>query len=415
MPIDWSSLYKKEDWLAVWLGFIILGLASLNAVVMPKINAWSVFPSFTVDLVVPSLILLGFLIIVVGIPGLLFGVRLRDQVVGVTVLYLAAFLSLIISKQEVVNRWGFEYVFWALLIGLILSNFVRLPDWFKATVKSEILIKVGLVLLGAEILLSNLLVAGLAGIFEVTVGLVMVWYFCYFLATRLGLSRSFASILASATSICGVSAAIAAGGAVKGDPKEVSYTISLVLLFAVPMVILMPIAGRLMGLSGQVVGAWIGGTIDTTPAVVAAGALYDDKAMQFASIIKMSQNIMIAFAAFILALYWAVRVERAPNEKPSLMDIWFRFPKFVLGFIMASVLFSILPSIGISTASMVGLSKNLRGWLFSMAFVSIGLNTNFKELLKTGGGKPLIVFTAATLLDVVLSLISAMIFFGGFS
>ena len=247
--------------------------------------------------------------------------------------------------------------------------------------------------------------------FEVTVSLFIVWYFCYWLARKLGLSQSFASILASATSICGVSAAIAAGGAVKGDPKEVSHTISLVLLFSMPLLILMPAAAKILGLTGPIAGAWIGGVIDTTPAVVAAGALYSDAAMKTASIIKMSQNIMIAVAAFALSLYWAVRVEKKPEEKPNLRDIWTRFPKFVLGFMLASVAFTILPTIGITTGSAVGISKELRGWLFSMAFVSIGINTNFNDLVKTGGGKPLIVFTAATILDILVSFVSALIFF----
>jgi uncharacterized integral membrane protein (TIGR00698 family) len=402
--------FKQEDWLAVILGFAILGVSFLNVIVVPKIPLWEAIPTLSAQTLFSIGTVYILLAILSGLIAVAIGSKIARQIAGFSCLFLSGLAAIVISKQTILSNWGLEYVIWALLIGLVLGN-VRLPDWLKSNMKSEVYIKTGLVLLGAEIILNNLLSAGLAGVFEVTVGLVIVWYFCYWLARKLGLSQSFASILASATSICGVSAAIAAGGAVKGDPKEVSHTISLVLLFSMPLLILMPAAAKMLGLTGSVAGAWIGGVIDTTPAVVAAGALYSDAAMKTASIVKMSQNMMIAVAAFTLSLYWAVRVEKKPEEKPNLRDIWTRFPKFVLGFMLASIAFTILPMIGIATGPAVGVSKELRGWLFSMAFVSIGINTNFNDLVKTGGGKPLIVFTAATILDIAVSLVSALIFF----
>jgi uncharacterized membrane protein YadS len=244
----------------------------------------------------------------------------------------------------------------------------------------------------------------------------LVWYFCYFLSIKAGLSKSFASILASGVSICGVSAAIAAGGAVKGDPKEVSYTISLILLIAMPMLIFMPMIAKTIGMPDAVAGAWIGGTIDTTPAVVAAGALYSDKAMYVASIVKMSQNVLIGVAAFILALYWALKVEKKSEQKPSLIEIWYRFPKFVVGFIVASIVFSLLlvPGLGETTVnSILSVTKGLRGWFFAMAFVCIGLDTRFTELVKIGKGKPLIVFLAAQIFNIILTFGLAWVIFGG--
>jgi uncharacterized membrane protein YadS len=227
---------------------------------------------------------------------------------------------------------------------------------------------------------------------------------------------SFAAIMANATSVCGVSAAIAAGGAVKGDPKEISYTISLILLFAGPMMVLLPLISQAIGLSEVIAGAWIGGTIDTTPAVVAAGAIYGDKAMAIASVVKMSQNILIGVTAFLLALYWVVRVERKSREKPKAIEIWYRFPKFIVGFIIASTIFSLLlvPTMGAEPVSAIlKITKGLRGWFFALAFVSIGLDTRFTELVKIGRGKPFIIFITATIWDVAISLISAYVFFGG--
>jgi len=425
--IDWSSLYKKEDWWAVWIGFIILGLASMRVVTwMPKIGKWTTDvtisinaadTSYFISVWLPNFILAGaFLLALTGVVVLVLKERLKNYLLGFSIVFLLAFASFLIANQSFVAYLGLEFVLWALLIGLLISNTIGVPEWLKSAVKTELFIKIGLVLLGAEILFNVLLSAGAVGLFEITLGLFIVWYFCYHLAIKMRMGKSFACVMASATSICGVSAAIAAGGAVKGDPKEVSYTISLVLLFAMPMLVLMPMAARIAGLPAAVTGAWIGGTIDTTPAVVAAGALYDEKAVQVASIIKMSQNVLIGITAFLLALYWVVKVDRKADDKPKPMEIWYRFPKFVLGFVIASLVFSflLLPALGNSaTNAILNVTKGIRGWYFAMAFVCIGLETRFRDLVKTGRGKPLVVFTAATVLDAVISLISAYVFFGG--
>lgn len=344
-------------------------------------------------------------------PPLINRGTIRNSIIGTSFLVISAFLSITISKQETIKYWGISYVFWALLIGLILQNLSLLPDSLSDILQSEVYIKTGLVILGAEIALKNLMTAGIAGIFETTVGLSIVWYSCYWLANRSGMSKSFAAVMASATAICGVSAAIAAGGAVKGDPKEISYTISLVLLFSMPLLILMPLIAKTFGIPAAVTGAWIGGTIDTTGAVVAAGAIYNEVAMQTASIVKLSQNIMIAVAAFILSIYWTMVVEKTPEDTPSLGDIWKRFPKFVIGFLLACIVFNTLPTMGYATRSILKTSKTLRSWLFAMAFTSIGYSTNFKELVSIGKGKPFLVFTASTVLDLVVPLVSAYIFF----
>jgi len=425
--VNWSSLYKKEDWWAVWLAFITLGLSAIRIVTwIPKIGKWTTDITVAVNLKdpiyftgtwLPNFFLLGaFLLTLTGTVVLVMKEKIKSYILGFPLIFVLAFTSFLIANQSNISYLGLEFVIWALVIGLFISNIVGVPTWLKPAIKTELFIKIGLVLLGAEILFNVLLSAGAFGLFEITIGLFSVWYFCYYLARRLGLAKSFAAVMASATSICGVSAAIAAGGAVKGDPKEVSYTISLVLLFAMPMLVLMPFAARVLGLSAAVTGAWIGGTIDTTPAVVAAGALYSPEAMNVASIIKMSQNVMIGIAAFLMALYWTLKVEKKTEDKPRPIEIWYRFPKFVLGFIVASIIssFFLIPIIGsAATNSILDVTKNIRTWYFAMAFVCIGLDTKFKELVKIGHGRPFIVFTAATALDVVISLVSAYVFFGG--
>jgi uncharacterized membrane protein YadS len=222
--------------------------------------------------------------------------------------------------------------------------------------------------------------------------------------------------MASAVSICGVSAAIAAGGAIKGDKKEISFTISMVLLTSIVMLVAEPLIAKALNLPSAVAGAWIGGTIDTTGAVVAAGALFDETALTAAAIVKLAQNVLIGIAAFGLAVYWSLRVDRKPDEKPSLIDIWYRFPKFIVGFIVASLIFSFLlmPAIGeTAVTSILGVTKSLRGWFFCISFVCIGLETKFEELMKVGGSKASIVYLIAQTMNILVVYFLAWFFFGG--
>lgn len=415
--IPWSSLWKKEDWWAVWIGLIILALVATGTITwIPKISSWTFDLTTAINIMdIPYFILLAlFLLTLTGIP--IFAIkrgRTKTYCTSFLIVFLLAFLAQLTSRQTNIKESGLAYALWALFFGLLISNIIGTPKWFNAT--SGLFIKIGLVVLGAEILFNIILEAGALGLFEVTVGLAIVWYFCYYIARKLGLSKSFSAIMSTATSVCGVSAAIAASGAVKGDKKEVSYTISLVLLFSAPMIIAMPIIGKELGIPDTIFGAWVGGCIDNTASVVASGALYSEEAMAIASIIKMSQNILIGITAFLLALYWTLKVERT-SEKPKPVEIWYRFPKFIVGFLLASIVFSFVltPLIGIQPVkALLKITKGFRGWFFALTFVCIGLQTKFTELIKIGKGKPLLVFIVATLFDVIISLISAYVFFGG--
>jgi uncharacterized membrane protein YadS len=420
MPIEWSSLWKREDWWAVWLGFVILALVATKTLGwIPKISIWTNDLGAAVIVGdVPHFILLGIsLLVLTSVAILAIGERITNYAVGFPIVFILAFLSQLVANQSDINGLGLAYALWALFFGLLIRNIFGIPKFLEAAVKGELFIKIGLVLLGAEILFDVILQAGSLCLFEVTIGLAIVWYFCYYVARKLGLTRSLSAIMANAASVCGVSAAIAAGGATKGDKKEIGYVISLVLLFAAPMMVLMPVIGRFVGMPDAVFGAWVGGTIDNTASVVASGALYSEQAMTVASVVKMSQNILIGITAFVLALYWVFKVERnSKAEKPKPIEIWYRFPKFILGFLVASILFTFImvPLAGTDTViGMLKITKGFRGWFFALTFVSIGLSTNFSELIKIGKGKPVIVFIAATVFDLVVSLITAYAFFGG--
>jgi uncharacterized membrane protein YadS len=240
----------------------------------------------------------------------------------------------------------------------------------------------------------------------------VVWYFSFWLARKMRVDDEFAVILSSAVSICGVSAAIASCGAIQGDRRKLSYVASLVLIVAIPMIILQPWIIRLMSIPDAVGGAWLGGTLDTTGSVVAAGALISDTAMKIGTIVKFSQNVLIGFAAFVLSIWWTFRKPAENQEKPTARVIWDRFPKFVLGFIAASLLFSLV----IDSATVMGtksLIAGLRTWWFALAFTSIGLETRFTDLLSMEGGRPLFTFLIAQGANLVWTLILAWLIFGG--
>jgi uncharacterized membrane protein YadS len=219
-------------------------------------------------------------------------------------------------------------------------------------------------------------------------------------------------MLATAVSICGVSAAIAACGAIQGDRRKLSYVTSLVLIVAVPMMIVMPWAVRALGIPDLVGGAWVGGTIDTSGAVVAAGELISEPAMNAAVIVKFSQNAMLGVAAFALSVWWTMRQGQTTGVRPSARVIWDRFPKFVLGFMVASIVFSFLLS-GELVSGTASLIRGLRTWWFALAFVCIGLETRFVDIVGMEEGRPAAAFLLAQAINVVWTLLIAWLLFGG--
>ena len=346
-----------------------------------------------------------------GIGMAIMGLGFGKFTLGFPIVFILSALAFFVAGNSVVNYYGLEVVFWALIFGLIISNFLGVPEWLKTAIKTEFFIKIGLVLLGAEVLFTTIAKVGAYGMIQSIIVILAVFYVCYWVAKKLGLDDEFASILGTAVSICGVSAAIAAGGAVKGDQKKISHTISLVLLCAIPMLIFQPLIAKAVGMLPAVAGAWIGGTIDTTGAVVAAGAIAGDAAMSVAVVVKMAQNVLIGFAAFFLAIWFTFKGQ-AVGQKPSLMEIWFRFPKFVVGFIIASVVFSFFMSEA-SAKAVTSVTAGLRGWWFTMAFLCIGLETKFKELVAMGGGRPAAAFLIAQAFNILWTLLFAYLIFGG--
>jgi uncharacterized integral membrane protein (TIGR00698 family) len=340
---------------------------------------------------------------------------------GLTVVFILAILGFVLARQKGIEAYGLEYPLWGLAVGLLISNTLGTPDWVKAGAKTEFYIKTGLVLLGAEILFNKILAKGAPALFVAWLVTPIVIVFMYLFGTRFlkMTNRALVIVIATATSVCGVTAAIAAAAASKAKKEDLTLAIGMSLLFTVAMMVGMPALVKATGMDLEVGAAWLGGTIDATGAVVAAGAFLGPEAEKTAAIVKMVQNILIGVVAFAIAVFWVTSVENNPSQgRPSLKEIWIRFPKFILGFIGASLLFSfvLVPSMGLDVVEneILGQTKNLRAWLFCMGFVSIGLESNFKELAsQMVGGKPIVLYVVGQTFNIVLTLIAAYLAFGG--
>ena len=370
-----------------------------------------------------SLLILGILLaLLFGIGAFFMGEKYLKFIIAFVGVFLLALLSYMLAAQTDMKNLGISYAVWAILLGLIISNSVGTPQWMKAAVQTEYFIKTGLVLLGSEILLSKIMAIGLPGIFVswVVTPIVLVATF-WFGQKVLKISSKTLNITVSADmSVCGVSAAIATASACNAKKEELTLAVGLSMVFTSIMMIVMPAFINAVGMPEILGGAWIGGTIDATGAVVAAGAFLGDKALNVAATIKMIQNVLIGFIAFGVAFYWATRVEKTGNSKVGAGEIWKRFPKFIIGFLGASIIFSIMYALlsepysyaFIDHGVIRGFAKDVRGWLFCLAFVSIGLSVNFKDLKhQFSGGKPLILYVCGQCFNLLLTLIMAYIMF----
>ncbi|MCY4421991.1 MAG: putative sulfate exporter family transporter [Acidimicrobiaceae bacterium] len=465
-----SGLLRSEDWISVWTGAAIIALVVVG--VRPAGAGLSCGDG------IGGLFAPGRLATTVGVGAALLvlcvaGVGLMDGSArgfapGFAAMFALAWAARAVACDSALSDRGVNYAITSLALGLFVSNVIGVPGWLRNAMRTEYYIKAGLVILGSSVLFGRVLEAGLYGMVQAAAVIAVIWYLCYWMARRLRVDEEFSAMMATAVSICGVSAAIAACGAIDGDRKKLSYVTSLVLVVAAPMMILMPLAVDWLGLSDVVGGAWIGGTIDTTGAVVVAGESIGDSATNAATIVKLSQNALLGVAAFALSVWWTVRggasgtvhASGAAREsgtsatagesgasatagesgasatagesdasaaawepgasgavgagKPevSAAVIWERFPKFVLGFLATSLLFSFALGDTLVDATS-GVLKGMRTWLFAVAFVCIGLETRLRDLLSMQGGRPAIAFVVAQAANVAWTLLLAWVLFGG--
>lgn len=428
-----SSLWKDEDWWAVWAGFIIIAGSLLQWIPkIPKLGKWTGSPidafliikdgSAVGNLIVPLLILMLFIGVLTAIAvAFMKTERISHYLGGFVVVFILAVLAYWIANQANIRYWGLSYALWALLLGLLISNTVGTPKWIKSAAKTELFIKIGLVLLGAEILFKKILSLGPPGLMVawIVTPVVIIFMFKFGKSVLKMKNLHLVIIIAAATSVCGVSAAIATAAACSAKKEDLTLAVGMTLIFTVLMMFFMPLGIKFIGMNPILGAAWMGGTIDSTGAVVAAGSMLGPDAEKVAAVVKMIQNVLIGLVAFVVAIYWVTVVDRDPSTKPDVREIWYRFPKFVIGFIAASLLFSfvLVPAHGgdfkiVESTYLDPVTERLRGWFFCLAFVAIGLESNFKDLAsRMERGKPMILYGVGQSFNLILTLLVAFIAF----
>ena len=336
-------------------------------------------------------------------------------------------LAQLTAKVGFIKAWGFEAVFFSVIFGLIARNIFYIPEWLKPAIQGEFFIKIGVVCLGATILFRDFVAAGSLALLQGCVVVGCVWMFAFFISRWAGVDERSAMTLASGVSICGVSACITTSGVANTDGRKLSYIASVVLIVVVPMIYIMPYLAKLVVplvtdnpiVATRVAGAWIGGTVDTTSGVGAASTIYSDEANKIAMIVKAAQNLLIGVVAFFIALYLSSKESRDGKfHRPSLRIVWDKFPKFVLGFVLASAIFSLLqsykifPDFNSAKLAETSMAKNFSSFFFSLAFVCIGMDTRLKEIASRKNRKILLSFIAAQLFNIIFTFFVAWLLFG---
>lgn len=407
-----------EDWSIVVTGFLIIALVIFGIPLISPNYGWKntgdlMEKVFSTDNLKLALHLFLCLFVLAIVLAFISGKAVKPVMKGFPAVYLLTTLALVMAGNSFLKDWNLEAVIFSLLIGLMIRNFFTVPEWLKTSLSTEAYVKIGLVILGCSVIFGDILKAGSLGLIQALIVVVSVWYFAFWLAKKMGVDEEMSIMISSAVSICGVSAAIATAGAIKGDSKKLSYVISIVLITAIPMIIFMPMLANVLGLPEAVAGAWIGGTIDTSGGVIASGTLVGEEALKISTIVKFSQNVLLGLAAFAISIYWTYKgksTETGEKVKPNAAVIWERFPKFVIGFIAASLLFSFFIDADTNNA-VKGHLKALQGVWFALAFTSIGLETDFRELFKGQGKKPLYAFLIAQLFNIAVTLVIAFLLF----
>jgi len=314
---------------------------------------------------VPGLLLLG----AVGYAG-----KLTEQ-------SLAAY-----GKAHQLTLPNIEYVLWAIVFGLIVSNTIGVPKICRAGVGTyEFWLKAGIVLLGVRFLLGDIVKLGGVSLVCVVLELAMAITLMTALGRWFKLSPKLTSLLSIGASVCGVSAIIAAKGAIDADDEDASYAIAAILALGAVSLVVFPLVGRALGMSDHAYGLWVGLAVDNTAEATAAGALYSDAAGKFAVLAKTARNATIGFVVLGYAVYW-VRQNQGKQIGNKAAFLWQKFPKFVLGFIVVSA----LATAGSFTPAQVADLANLSRWAFLLTFAGVGLRTNIRELMKQGW-RPLVV------------------------
>jgi uncharacterized integral membrane protein (TIGR00698 family) len=432
----WRELWLKEDWWAIWLGlgivligyFLFINGSSLKWIAVTP-SKWSSLSELTDHFRHNGERYLAQFVAwsaVFAIALSALGFRLRDFLAGFVLLYVVSVAVFALGQWTEAGRYNLEPPLVALLLGLAVSNLTRLPRWLDAGLRVEFYVKTGIVLLGATLPFTLLVWAGPVALAQASIVSLVTFFVIYGVARRFGLDQRFAATLGAGGAVCGVSAAIAVSGAVGARREDASVAITTVILWAIIMIFALPLAARLLQLPAGVAGAWIGTSEFADAAGLAAAQAYgnlagavpgisgnaDQTLAAFTLMKVVGRDVWIGIWAFALAIIASTRWEKsAPDHRPDAAQIWWRFPKFVLGFFVASLLLTWITSgYGLKdynarvVPALVAPIKDLRTWAFIFCFLSIGLTTRFRDLARTGV-RPLLAFTAGVVVNVILGFV----------
>lgn len=432
----WTELYRQEDWWAIWIGLGLIAVAvalfvgggSIKWIAVAPLK-WSHLEDVRLQLAQHGAQFAALFVlwaVAFGIGAAALGFKISRFLPAFLVIFAAAAGIYFLGLWDQAARYNLEPPLVALGLGLLVSNTLGVPRWLEPGLRVEFYIKTGIVLLGASLPLTLIAWAGPVAIVQAAIVSLTTFGVIYFAALRLGLDRRLAATLGTGGAVCGVSGAIAVGGAVGARKQEVSIAISLVVVWAIVMIFVLPLAARFLGLSTGVAGAWIGTSEFADAAGLAAAQTYGgyagsvpgiagspDAAVSAFTLMKViGRDVWIGVWAFVLSLIATTRWERTPVQgKSSAAEIWRRFPKFVLGFLLASAVVTLV-SRGYSFAAykkevvpaLVAPLQALRTWAFTFAFLSIGLTTRIREFAAIGA-RPFYAFTIGVIVNVVLGFV----------
>ena len=441
-PSGWRELWVKEDWWAIWIGLAILavgcalyvGGGSLRWVAVVPAR-WSSPAQVAADVSANWLRYLAqfaFWLAAFSVALSALGFKTREFVPAFAFLYVLSFVVFVAGQWDKASIYNLEAPLLALLLGLLISNLIGLPRWLDAGFRVEFYVKTGVVLLGATVPFSLIILAGPVAILQASIVSIVTFLVIFFAAVKFGLDRRLAATLAAGGAVCGVSAAIAIAAAVGARKEDAPIAITTVIGWAIVMIFVLPFASRLMHLPAGVAGAWIGTSEFADAAGFAAAEAYgglvgkvdgitgapEQTTLAFTLMKVVGRDVWIGIWAFVLSLVATTSWdERAPGAGPDAGEIWRRFPKFVIGFLIASIVVSLFTANDsfaqfnkVSTPALIGPIKDLRTWTFIFCFLSIGLTTRFRDLA-SAGRKPLAAFSLGVVVNVGLGLfLSAYVF-----
>jgi uncharacterized membrane protein YadS len=441
--LGWKELYLKEDWWAVWLGFALMVLSILlfqagssNFLKALAINPgglkWTSFGQLADHFAQNAQLYLYqfvFWLVLFGATAAIMGAKLKEFVPAFIFLYVGSIIMFAIAGWANAAQFNLEAPLVALILGLIIANVFRLPAWMDSAFRVEYFIKTGIVLLGATFPITLVLTAGPVAIVQATIISLVTCLVIYFFGTRVfGLDKRLAAVMGVGGAVCGVSASMAIAASVNAKKDHLYTSVTLVVVWALVMILVLPFLSRAMGLSAGVAGAWIGTSEFADAAGFAAATTYgkmvgaEDAAIKSFTLMKViGRDLWIGIWSIVFASIATFVWEKGQTGRvPDAREVWWRFPKFVIGFFAASLLMSAFTS-GFSTADFNSTVRpnvlaplvSLRTWTFIFCFLSIGLTTRFRDL-HVVGWNAFWTFTIGVAVNVILGYFLSVIVFGSY-